>query len=83
MYHNIKSLAASPLASRSCVPRDIITSTITYPAEKNASESQFPAEKNANESQIFQSKNQWNEIVVYYRQDEGCIFSVRGVVTPP
>ena len=38
-------LAASPLASRGFVPRGLITSSITYPVEKNANVSQIFANK--------------------------------------
>ena len=37
----IIQLAASPLASRDFAPRGIITSSITYPAEKNANGSKI------------------------------------------
>ena len=42
---------------------EIITSSITYPAEKIANESSCPAEKIANKSQIF--ANKWN--INYHR----------------
>ena len=36
-------IAASPLASRGFAPRDIITSSITYPAEQMANFRTYPA----------------------------------------
>ena len=45
IYINIYTLAASPLAFRGFAPRGIITSSITYPANKNVNGSQSFANK--------------------------------------